>query len=61
MNSDYNCQVIDTLFFPSITNGIKFIEYLNQATKSINICIFSLTSDNITNVLIELHNKGIKI
>jgi len=56
-----NCKIIDTLFFPSIENGKKLNEFLKLTKNYINICIFSLTSNDITNTLIELYNNGIKI
>jgi phosphatidylserine/phosphatidylglycerophosphate/cardiolipin synthase-like enzyme len=57
-----NCEIVDTLFFPSKDNGDKFIKYLKHlTTNSLKICIYSLTSDMIYNTIVELFNSGIPI
>jgi hypothetical protein len=63
-------EVVDIIFFPSNTNGTKFMNFLETATtsillhiNSIPISIFGVFTENdkIANILINLSNKGVKI
>jgi hypothetical protein len=39
----------------------RFLLYLGSATQTLSICIFTLTDDRLSNLLIELWNSGVKI
>jgi mitochondrial cardiolipin hydrolase len=43
------------------TNLSRFLDHLASARTSIDICIFSLTCDEIANEIIALHQRGVAI
>jgi hypothetical protein len=63
-------ELVDILFFPSLDNRKKFMDFLNTATTSILLHIFStsvsifgvfMENDEIAKTLLGLVNKGVKI
>jgi len=57
--------VCESLFFSGTPLDIqqfnRFIQYLRSATKSLQICVFTLTDDDLKRHLLDLHAKGISI
>lgn len=58
-------EIDEVLFFPEIEesspNFNRFLRYLRSATKVLDICVFTITDNRISNALIDLHYKGVKI
>ena len=42
-------RYMDTMFFPNETNVERLVQYMNKATKSIKICVFTMTNDKLAN------------
>jgi len=57
--------ICESLFFSGTPQDIqqfnRFTQYLRSATKSIQICIFTLTDDDLKRHLLNLYAKGISI
>jgi len=51
----------DTMFFPNQESEKKLIKYLNMATTTLDICVFTISNDHLANTLSALHKKGIKL
>ena len=49
--------VMETLFFPSLENEKTLMGYLQKARKSLDVCVFCITSHNLINALEEAHKK----
>ena len=69
-NNNNNSENIDVLFFPSQTNAKKFVNFLKNTKKSILLHIYSnpvsqygefMENEEISNILIDLSNKGVDI
>jgi len=61
-----NVEVNDALFFPDTdkSDGLNyeiFLQYLSSPTKTIEVCVFTITDDAVANILLDLHKKGIKV
>eukprot|EP01097_Dermamoeba_algensis_P008098 TRINITY_DN5266_c0_g1_i2.p1 TRINITY_DN5266_c0_g1~~TRINITY_DN5266_c0_g1_i2.p1 ORF type:complete len:156 (+),score=26.63 TRINITY_DN5266_c0_g1_i2:48-515(+) len=61
--------IAECLFFPEETkserdpgpNFIKFQNYIKNAKSSLDICVYTITDNRISKVLIDLHKKGVKV
>lgn len=53
--------VFDALFFPSKENEAKLISYLLKAEKEVDLCIFTLTNNNLSQALVDLMNRNVTI
>jgi len=59
-------EVNDALFFPDIdsSDGLNyeiFLQYLSSPQKTLEVCVFTITDDAVSNILVDLHKKGIKV
>ena len=49
------------MFFPNERNVDRLIQYLNKATRSINICVFTMTNDKLSNAVKAAAIRGIAV
>lgn len=56
-----NNQVIDAFFFPNLDNVKKIQGYIQKAKKTIDLCIFSFSNDDLANEIIAAHKRGVKV
>ena len=54
-------QVIDAFFFPNLDNVKKMQFYIKKAKKTIDLCIFSFSNDDLANEIIAAHKRGVKV
>ena len=54
-------QYQDAFFFPSKPNVQKLCSYIALAKKSIDLCIFSFTNDDLAREIIKAHQRGVKV
>eukprot|EP01016_Furgasonia_blochmanni_P056538 TRINITY_DN965_c0_g1_i1.p1 TRINITY_DN965_c0_g1~~TRINITY_DN965_c0_g1_i1.p1 ORF type:complete len:301 (+),score=119.88 TRINITY_DN965_c0_g1_i1:70-972(+) len=54
-------KTCDALFFPSPENEKKLIAYLKSAKKTLDVCVFTITNNNLANALVDLHKRGVKV
>ena len=40
-------KYLDAFFFPNKANVTRLVQYIQKAQKSINICVFNLTNDDL--------------
>ncbi|KXZ50151.1 PLD1 protein [Gonium pectorale] len=43
------------------TNLTRFLDYLASATRTLDICVFTITNDDIADVVLELHRRGVSV
>ena len=43
-----------------MANVKKLVKYISMAKKSIDLCIFSFTNDDLANEILEAHKRGVK-
>lgn len=60
---DLTKPINEAFFFPEETDAQfkKFLHYLRSATKSLDICVFTITDDAISRVIEECFGEGIKV
>jgi hypothetical protein len=51
----------DAMFFPSASSEAKLIHYLNQAVKTLEVCIFTITNNQISDSLKAAHDRGVAV
>lgn len=51
----------DAFFFPNMANIKKMQKYISMAKKSIDLCIFSFTNDDLANEIIAAHKRGVTV
>jgi cardiolipin hydrolase len=51
----------DAFFFPNLANVKKMVKYIAFAQKSIDLCIFSFTNDDLANEIIAAHKRGVTV
>ena len=56
-----NNQVVDAFFFPNLSNIGKMKKYIQKAKKTIDLCIFSFSNDDLSGEIIEAHKRGVKV
>ena len=44
-----------------MANVKKMVKYISMAKRSIDLCIFSFTNDDLANEIIEAHKRGVKV
>jgi phosphatidylserine/phosphatidylglycerophosphate/cardiolipin synthase-like enzyme len=52
---------MDAFFFPELKNIAKIVSYISKAQKSIRICVFNLTNDDLANAIHERHKNGVEV
>lgn len=52
---------MDTLFFPNKTNVNQIVKYIKMAKKTLSICVFNITNDDLANAIIERHKAGVEV
>eukprot|EP01099_Mayorella_cantabrigiensis_P003726 TRINITY_DN2814_c0_g1_i1.p1 TRINITY_DN2814_c0_g1~~TRINITY_DN2814_c0_g1_i1.p1 ORF type:complete len:230 (-),score=44.63 TRINITY_DN2814_c0_g1_i1:42-683(-) len=40
---------------------VKFLRYINQAQKTLEVCVFTITCDEISNAVVEAHKRGVQV
>lgn len=63
---DYSKPINESLFFPDTDmddgwNFDRFLSYLKSASKSIDVCVFTLSDNAIANILRDKHRAGVKV
>ena len=53
--------VHDTMFFPSVTSEAKVVNYLNSATTTLDICVFSISYNLLGDAILAAHTRGVKV
>lgn len=53
-------KYLDTLFFPQ-DDEHRIVEYLQLATKTIDVCVFTISNDYLSWALYDLHKKGVRV
>ena len=49
------------LFFPSKPNVARLVKYIAMAKRTIDLCIFSFTNDDLANEIIRARQRGEKV
>lgn len=52
---------VRSFFFPSESSFSELQRALSSARSTIDVCVFTITDDDIANVLIQAHRRGIKV
>lgn len=52
-------QFQDAFFFPNLNNVKKLAKYIAKAEKSIDLCIFSFSNDDLAREILNAHNRGV--
>eukprot|EP00298_Acanthocystis_sp_HF-20_P009940 c18583_g1_i1.p1 GENE.c18583_g1_i1~~c18583_g1_i1.p1 ORF type:complete len:322 (+),score=147.58 c18583_g1_i1:59-1024(+) len=56
--------IYESIFFPDDANGTgfnRFLLYLQSSQKKMDICVFSITDDRISNVLVAAVKRGVTV
>ncbi|TNE44072.1 MAG: endonuclease [Deltaproteobacteria bacterium] len=51
----------EALFFPSDDSLDRLLAVLRKAKKSLDICVFTITDNRISRVILDKHNAGVKV
>lgn len=51
----------EALFFPSDESLDKLLDVLRKTKRSMDICVFTITDNRISKVLMDKHNAGVKV
>jgi len=54
-------RYLDTMFFPNETNVDRLVQYMAKATKSLKICVFTITNNKLANAVRDAHKRGIQV
>jgi phosphatidylserine/phosphatidylglycerophosphate/cardiolipin synthase-like enzyme len=54
-------RYMDTFFFPNKANVKKIVKYISMARKTLYICVFNVTNDDLCKAVLERHNAGINV
>lgn len=49
------------LFFPDKENEKVLVEWLNKAKRSLDVCVFTITNNQLANALYDAHDDGVKV
>ncbi|KAF9407795.1 hypothetical protein BGZ76_005989, partial [Entomortierella beljakovae] len=61
-NDDDDDEVfVSPIFFPSEDSFSNLLNTLNKARKSLDICVFTITDDQISNAVIRAHERGVRV
>lgn len=54
-------RYMDTLFFPNKKNVDKICKYISMAKRTLLICIFTLTNDDLAKAVLDRHKNGVEV
>jgi len=54
-------KIAEALFFPNEGNIDKIIAYLDSCEKSLDVCVYTITDDRLTQQMVKLHRRGVKV
>jgi len=54
-------RYMDAFFFPNKANVTKLANYISRAKKTLEICVFNITNDDLANAVIARHRAGVKV
>ena len=54
-------RYLDTMFFPNKKNVDRIAKYISMAKKTLIICIFTLTNDDLAKAVIDRHRNGVEV
>jgi phosphatidylserine/phosphatidylglycerophosphate/cardiolipin synthase-like enzyme len=54
-------RYLDAFFFPNMKNIDRLISYLAKATKSLKVCVFTISNDNLANALNDAKKRGVDV
>ncbi|MDP2438154.1 MAG: phospholipase D-like domain-containing protein [archaeon] len=57
-------RIVEALFFPETEEGPnfrRFLHYLVSAKVSLEVCVFTITDDRISQALIAAHHRGVRV
>ena len=54
-------SICEAYFFPNINNEKKVVEMLRTCKKTLDIAIFTLTKDSISQAILEAYKRGLKV
>lgn len=60
-NKPGGCRRQNCNFEHGPTNIGKFLSYLTRATRSLDICVFTITCDEISNAVMDMHKRGVRV
>lgn len=52
---------MDAFFFPNLKNVDRLNSYLSKATRSLKICVFNLTNDDIARTIVDRWNANVDV
>lgn len=52
---------LDAMFFPNERNVDRLCSYLRKAKRSLNICVFNFTNNDLSGTVRDLHFAGVKV
>ncbi|KAF9928265.1 hypothetical protein FBU30_002532 [Linnemannia zychae] len=52
---------INPIFFPSEESFKQLVKTLDNAKKSLDICVYTITDDHLANAIIRAHERGVKV
>lgn len=51
----------DAMFFPSATSEARLLAYLNKAEKTMEVCLFTITNNQLADALRAAHDRGVAV
>jgi len=54
-------RYMDAFFFPNKANVKNIVKYIGMAQKTLYICVFNITNDDLANAIIERQNAGVDV
>ena len=58
---DPKTRIKEAFFFPSADSEKKLIRYLNRAEKTMLVCVFTITNDDLANAIRRARDRGVAI
>ena len=52
---------MDAFFFPDVKNITKLCNYLGKATRSLKICVFNFTNDDLSRAVLDRFNNKVDV
>jgi len=54
-------RYMDAFFFPNKANVKKLANYISKAKKTLDICVFNITNDDLCYAVIGRHKAGVQV